>query len=91
MDEEGVRIDDVESLGELLRKGRKAQGLTQQEFAELCLVGTRFISELERGKETAELGLALKVLNMAGYEIVIRPRRVQSPLPPLPESESEES
>lgn len=86
MDEE-IRIDDTAAFGKALRRGRKEQGLTQQEFAEACRVGARFVSELERGKETAELGLALKVLNMAGFEVVIRPRTVRSPLPDLDESE----
>ena len=37
-------------------------------------LGTRFLSELERGKATAELGKVLKALQTLGLEVVIQPR-----------------
>jgi len=43
--------------------------LTQTEFAALCNVGTRFLSELENGKETARIGIVLKILQNMGVEI----------------------
>ncbi len=70
-------VDDVASLGKLLRAARKEQGLTQQEFADIAGVGVRFLSDLERGKETAEVGLVLQVLHDAGYELLLQ-RRHQS-------------
>lgn len=69
-------VRTAEELGEALRRARREQGLTQQEFADFTLVGVRFVSELERGKETAELGLVLKALQNAGYDIVLRRREV---------------
>jgi transcriptional regulator with XRE-family HTH domain len=53
---------------------RKAQGLTQREFADIAGVGVRFVSELERGKSTAEVGLVLEVLANAGYDLFARRR-----------------
>ena len=34
----------------------------------------RFLSELERGKETAEIGKALHALRLLGLEVVLSPR-----------------
>jgi transcriptional regulator with XRE-family HTH domain len=44
-------------------------GLSQLDAAGLCGVGERFLSELERGKTTAELGKVLQVLNRLGLRI----------------------
>ena len=79
MSDKGQTIDDVETLGGLIRDARKAQGLTQQEFADVAGVGVRFLSELERGKETAEVGLVLKVLATAGYDLIAEHRSHGSP------------
>jgi len=61
-------------LGEVVRQVRKAQGATQAEFASLCGVGVRFISDLENGKPTMELGKVLQVLKCLGLELSLHPR-----------------
>lgn len=61
-------------LGALVRRKRKEVGVLQAEAAALAGVGTRFLSELERGKETAELGKALQVLERLGLEVRVTPR-----------------
>lgn len=61
-------------LGRCIRARRKEQGATQAEFASLCGVGVRFISDLENGKPTVELGKVLQVLKCLGLEVGIRPR-----------------
>lgn len=60
-----------ELLGSQVRKRRKSLGLTQRDAAGLCGVGERFLSELERGKATAELGKALQVLQRLGLRFRI--------------------
>jgi y4mF family transcriptional regulator len=67
-------IVSAEDLGRCVRAQRKAQGATQAEFASLCGVGIRFISELENGKPTMELGKVLQVLKCLGMEVSVRPR-----------------
>lgn len=62
-------------LGQQIRAARKAQGLTQAELADIAGVGTRFVSELERGKDTARLGLALDIARLAGVDLLAQPRR----------------
>nr|WP_318036956.1 helix-turn-helix transcriptional regulator [Mesorhizobium sp. AR02] len=61
-------------LGRLVRKVREGRGLSQQEFADLAGVGRRFLSELENGKPTLELGKVLKVANAAGISLFARER-----------------
>lgn len=64
-------INDVKQLGETIRKARKAQGLTQEQLAAACGVGTRFVRELESGKESCHLGKSLRVVSMLGMDISI--------------------
>ena len=51
------------------RNERKRQGYTQAETAGLCGVGTTFLSDLENGKPTAELGKALFVARSLGIDL----------------------
>lgn len=68
-------IRSAQDFGSQIRAARKAQGLTQAELAAIAGVGTRFVSELERGKETARLGLALEIAQLAGVDLIARPRK----------------
>jgi len=69
-----VIIEDVQDIGDAVRTARKDQGLTQREFADIVGVGVRFLSELERGKSTAQIGLVLQVISGAGLELALRSR-----------------
>ena len=64
-----MEIDNTKTLGKLIRKHRKSIGLTQLDAAGLCGVGERFLSELERGKESASIGKALQVIKRLGLKI----------------------
>ncbi len=68
------KISSTKKLGQAVRAKRKADGLTQTKAAALCGVGVRFISDLENGKPTVELGKALSVLGGLGLTIDVRPR-----------------
>ena len=63
------RVTTAESLGNIIRAERKRQGLTQLELADVSGVGITFVSQLENGKETAELGKALSVIAMLGIDL----------------------
>lgn len=56
-------------LGSLIREERNAQQLTQTELSGLAGVGITFLSQLENGKETAELGKTLAVLATLGIDL----------------------
>lgn len=61
-------------LGRLLRGRRREIGMTQAEASALSGVGIRFLSELENGKPTAELGKVMQVLARLGLVLQISPR-----------------
>lgn len=63
-----------EELGRSIRAERRQQKLRQGELAALSGVGNRFLSDLENGKPTVELGRAMQVLTMLGLTLAIRPR-----------------
>jgi len=58
--------ESPKSIGIFIRKRRLASGLTQQELGELAGVGTRLISELERGKTTLRMDAVNRVLRVFG-------------------------
>jgi len=68
------RVRTTKELGELLRAYRKSRGLSQVDAAALAGVGERFLSELERGKATAEIGLVLKVIDRFGLTLFVSRR-----------------
>lgn len=67
-------------FGNLVKKHRKSNQLTQKELAGVCGCGVRFIQDLEKGKASCEIGLSLRVLTMLGI-------RLEAKLPPLPEND----
>ena len=62
-------VADTAALGHAVRQTRKLHNLTQAELAGLAGTGPRFISELERGKPSAELGKVLDVLAVLGLRL----------------------
>lgn len=67
-------IRSTQDLGKLVRAHRKQRKLTLETISGLGNLSTRFLSEFERGKETAELGKVLKALRTLGLEVLIQPR-----------------
>ncbi len=67
-------IRSAENLGKLVRAHRKQRKLTLETISGLGNLSTRFLSEFERGKETAELGKVLTTLRTLGLEVIIQPR-----------------
>ena len=56
-------------IGKLIRDTRNKLGVTQKDLALTSGTGMRFIIDLEKGKETCEVGKALAVLNTLGIKI----------------------
>ena len=65
-------IRTCEAMGKRIRDLRRAQGVTQAQLAGLSNTGVRFISDLENGKETCQLGKILHVLATLGVDIFIQ-------------------
>ena len=68
------RVQSTEDLGRLVRAHRKSRGLTLETVSGLGNLSTRFLSEFERGKETAEIEKVIKALRTMGLDIVVQPR-----------------
>jgi len=64
----------TELFGERVKQRRKELGMNQADLALVSGTGVRFISDLENGKETCELGKALKVLANLGIDLAFQPR-----------------
>ena len=62
-------INDVRTLGELVGRIRKQQKVTQVELSQLSNLGSRFVLDLESGKNTIQLGKTLEVLKTLGVRL----------------------
>jgi y4mF family transcriptional regulator len=60
-----------EELGKIIKKERKAMGLTQADLALTSGTGMRFISDLENGKPTCQIGKTLTVLKTLGMRLTL--------------------
>lgn len=63
------RIATAADLGLLVRERRMAIQLTQQDLADAANTGRRFISELETGKATLELGKVIQACRVLGIDL----------------------
>lgn len=60
-------------IGTLVRDTRKRLGVTQKDLALTAGTGLRFVIELEKGKETCELGKSLRILQTLGITLTLTP------------------
>jgi transcriptional regulator with XRE-family HTH domain len=67
-------INNAADFGEALKKRRKELGYTQRYISEFTGFSISFISDLENGKSTAELGKAIYLANMLGLDIAVNAR-----------------
>jgi y4mF family transcriptional regulator len=61
-----VHLLSPQTIGRFVRQRRLANHFTQRELGELAGVGTRLISELERGKATLRMDAVNRVLAVFG-------------------------
>lgn len=61
-------------LGSVLRARRRELGLAQEEISGVIGVNRRVIGELERGKGTVQLQIAMEVARVLGLDIELEPR-----------------
>ena len=67
-------VNDAGDFGKALKKRRKELGYTQRYLSEFTGFSISFISDLENGKSTAEIGKAFYLANMLGLDIAIDAR-----------------
>jgi HTH-type transcriptional regulator/antitoxin HipB len=61
-----MRIRTADDLGRYVRDRRRAAHMTQTGLATRAGVSRRWLSDLESGQPTAEVGLVLKVIDALG-------------------------
>jgi y4mF family transcriptional regulator len=66
----------AQEIGQIVRQSRKRLGVTQKDLALTSGTGLRFIIELEKGKETCQIGKVLTVLQTLGIGIALTPPAV---------------
>ena len=71
-------VKSSQELGHLIRAFRKERQFTLEKVSGMTKLGIRFLSELERGKETVELGKVLTLLNCLGLVVLVQPRGYQN-------------
>jgi y4mF family transcriptional regulator len=64
-----MRIKIVGTLGELVRDQRKQRGWSQSRLAQEAGVSRLWVGHLEKGKESVEMGLVLKTLQVLGISL----------------------
>jgi HTH-type transcriptional regulator/antitoxin HipB len=60
-------------LGKIVRDTRKKLGVTQKDLALTSGTGLRFVIDLEKGKETCQIGKALTILHTLGIRLALTP------------------
>jgi len=69
-----MKITDSKSLGQVIRERRKELNYTQAYLSEFTGFSVTFISDLERGKPTAEIEKAIRLVNILGMDLLIERR-----------------
>jgi y4mF family transcriptional regulator len=68
--------NSVQEIGQMIRESRKRLGVTQKDLALTSGTGLRFVIDLEKGKETCQIGKVLTVLHTLGIGIALTPPAV---------------
>ena len=66
-----MNTTNPEQLGAAIRARRRELKVTQKDLALTCGTGLRFISDLENGKPTCQIGKILQVLQALGLKLRI--------------------
>lgn len=69
-----MKITDSKSLGQSIRERRKELGYTQKYLSEYTGLSITFISQLERGKPTAEIEKTIQLIYILGMDLMIEKR-----------------
>ena len=70
------RIFETSNIGSLVKQKRSQLKMTQPQLAVVSGAGVRFISDLENGKPTMQIGRILEILHVLGLDVYISERGV---------------
>jgi y4mF family transcriptional regulator len=66
----------TQAIGQIIRENRKRLGVTQKDLALTSGTGLRFVIDLEKGKETCQIGKVLTVLQTLRIQLALTPPAV---------------
>lgn len=69
-----MKITDSKTLGQAIRSRRKELCYTQAYLSEFTGLSVTFISDVERGKPTAEIEKTIRLVNILGLDILVEKR-----------------
>ena len=69
-----MKITNAMDFWKAIQQQRKHMGYTQAYLAEVTGFSTSFISNLENGKTTAELGKSIFLANLLGLDVEVKER-----------------
>ena len=69
-----MKIENISSLGPLIRARRKEAGLTLETFAAMLGYSPRLLSDVERGQRNVSFNTALTICALLGIDIIAAPR-----------------
>ena len=64
-----TEITNMAEVAEIVRKTRKAQGISQTILSQASNVGLRFVGDIERGKPSVQFDKLLSVLMSLGIAL----------------------
>ena len=68
------KVKTTEEIGRAIRARRKELGYTQAFLADYAGVSASFLSELENGKDTIQLGKAMTIMSLLGMDMAVMKR-----------------
>ena len=69
-----MKLNDASEFGKAIRKRRKELNYTQRDLSEFTGFSISYLSDLENGKQTTELGKAIYIANLLGIDILLQER-----------------
>ena len=69
-----MKINNTKTLGETIRARRKELHYTQAYLAEFTGLSVTFISDVERGKTTAEIEKIIRLINVLRLNLLVEKR-----------------
>jgi HTH-type transcriptional regulator/antitoxin HipB len=73
----GMLLRSSDALGAAIRQRRRALGLNQMQLAEQIGVSRQWVIAMEKGKDSAEVGLLLRALAALGLALELAPLKTR--------------
>lgn len=72
-----MKINDTKTLGILIKERRKELHYTQQIVSDYTGLSKSFISDIENGKKSSEIGKTIYLMNSLGIDFIVNKRGTQ--------------